>query len=85
MRVKFLTMACGPACSYLPGQIADVNETWGRQLVDGGFATSILPSESSAPKATPVDSAPATLVSQDTEPAEDLAENQKAKRKRGES
>ncbi len=51
MRVKFVTTACGPTCQYLAGQVAEVDDAWGRELIKGGFADDATPPSKPTPEA----------------------------------
>jgi len=43
MRIKMITLACGPAGNFVPGDERTVSEIEGRQLVDGKYAVDITP------------------------------------------
>jgi hypothetical protein len=43
MRVKMLTVECGPAGNFYPGDERDVSDEQGRQLVAGKHAVDVTP------------------------------------------
>lgn len=43
MRVKFLVCCAGPAGVYNPGQVAEVSEEFGQQLIAGRYAEEVKP------------------------------------------
>lgn len=40
-KVKLLNQYCGPRGSFPPGSVIDVPDEEGKQLVEGGYATSV--------------------------------------------
>lgn len=38
MKVKYITLASGPDGAIYPGQLLEVEDTKGKQLVSGGYA-----------------------------------------------
>lgn len=52
MKVKFLTLACGPEGNFNIGAVADLPEDKAQALVDGGYAEAVI---APTPKVNPVE------------------------------
>lgn len=71
MRVRHLTLACGPGVQRSPGEILDLPDAEARALVEAGFAEALgtdAPAPApEGPKAAPVETATAAPPPETTE------------------
>jgi len=49
MRIRMITLACGPNGNWNPGQVVEVPDAEGQQLVKGGYAVALNPPKPATP------------------------------------
>lgn len=45
MKVRLLTSMAGPGCSYVPGEIAEIDDETAQRLLDSGQAEAVTPAK----------------------------------------